>query len=102
MFIMEWLFKWGGECFGYRDNDNLRTHDGRHVGKFHGDEIYGPDGQYLGEITSEPRLISNKSKKIGKKILLLLMEVGLDMLNTLIMKAMICMLAMKIFRICKV
>lgn len=30
--------------------DNLRAHDGRHVGRFHDDEIYGPDGYYLGEI----------------------------------------------------
>ncbi len=26
---MEWLWTWGGTSFGYRDGDNLWTHDGR-------------------------------------------------------------------------
>jgi hypothetical protein len=37
--------------------DNLRIHDGRHVGRFHDDEIYGPDGYYLGEVRSGNRLV---------------------------------------------
>jgi len=64
---MQWLFKWGGKCFGYRNNGDLWTHDGRHVGRFHEDEIYGPDGRYLGEIKNETRLITNKSKKNRRK-----------------------------------
>ena len=60
---MEWLWTWGGRCFGYRDGDDLWTYDGKHVGRFSGDEVYAPDGQYLGEIISGNRLITNKSKK---------------------------------------
>lgn len=60
---MTWLWTWGGICFGYRDGDILRTHDGRHVGQFQNDEVYAPDGQYLGEIISDDRLITNKNKK---------------------------------------
>jgi hypothetical protein len=41
----------------------LWTHDGRHLGQFHGDEVYGPDGWYLGEIKGKDRLITNISKK---------------------------------------
>ena len=52
----------GGEFFGYRDGDDLWTHDGRHVGKFYGDEVCSPDGQYLGEIKND-RLITCLSKK---------------------------------------
>ena len=58
---MEWLWTWSGKCFGYRDKDNLWTHDGRHVGRFYGEEIYGSNGVYLGEVRSK-RLITNKSK----------------------------------------
>lgn len=38
---MQWLWTWGGESFGYRDGDNLWTHTGQHVGRFHGDEVFG-------------------------------------------------------------
>jgi len=34
---MQWLWTWGGASFGYKDGDDLWTHDGRHVGRFHGD-----------------------------------------------------------------
>ena len=57
---MQWLWNWGGDCFGYRDGDELRTHDGRHVGRFSGDSIHGPDGRYLGEVKSG-RLITKRS-----------------------------------------
>jgi hypothetical protein len=39
---MQWLWTWGGVSFGYREGDNLWTHDGRHVGRFHGIEVYAP------------------------------------------------------------
>ncbi|MGR9393934.1 4-fold beta flower protein [Rhizobium leguminosarum] len=54
---MNWLWTWGGECFGYREGDDLWTHDSRHVGRFIGDTIYDCNGRYLGEIMSENRLI---------------------------------------------
>jgi hypothetical protein len=59
---MKWLWTWSGISFGYRQGDDLRTHDGRHVGRFHGDEVYGPDGHYLGELKNENRLITSLSK----------------------------------------
>jgi hypothetical protein len=62
---MGWLWTWGGVCFGYRIEDQLRTHDGRHVGRFVEDELYGVDGHYLGEMGSEDRLITKK-RKVGR------------------------------------
>jgi len=59
---MEWFWTWGGECFGYRNGDNLFTHNGVHAGKFYGDEVYGADGRYLGEIKNENRLITHSGK----------------------------------------
>jgi hypothetical protein len=59
---MDWFWTWGGECFGYRSGDNLFAHHGRQVGRFHGNEVYGSDGRYLGEIKSRNRLITNTSK----------------------------------------
>ena len=60
---MEWLWTWGGVSFGYREGDNLWTHDGRHVGRFHDDEVYAPTGFYLGELRNKNRLITNRGKK---------------------------------------
>jgi hypothetical protein len=57
---MNWLWTWGGKCFGYPDGDNLWSHDGRHVGSFHDDEIYAADGRYLGKVMGS-RLITDKS-----------------------------------------
>ena len=63
---MNWLWRWGGKCFGYRDGDDLFTHRGRQAGRFHGDEVYGADGRYLGEFMSG-RLITNRSKASWRK-----------------------------------
>lgn len=59
---MEWLHTWGGRSFGYRDGDDLWTHDGKHVGRFRGDEVYGHNGSYLGELRGG-RLITNTSER---------------------------------------
>lgn len=59
---MDWLWTWGGTCFGYRDGDDLWTFDGRHVGRFSGDEVYDRSGRYLGEVMAENRLITNRAK----------------------------------------
>lgn len=61
---MDLLWTWRGVCFGYRD---LRNHDGHHVGRFHDDEISGPDGYYLGEVRSGNRLIRRKAKLNRRK-----------------------------------
>lgn len=63
---MDWLWTWGGRCFGYRDNDNLWTYEGKHVGKFYDDEVYGSDGRYMGEVKNG-RLITNKSSKSKRR-----------------------------------
>jgi hypothetical protein len=59
---MEWVWNWGGECFGYIDGDDLWTYSGKHVGKISGTEIYGASGEYLGEVMNENRLIRNIAK----------------------------------------
>ncbi|MDR5763285.1 hypothetical protein [Caballeronia sp. LZ035] len=59
---MSWLWTWSGVSFGYRVDDQLRTHDGRHVGRFVEEEIYGADGLYLGELASADRLFTSQRK----------------------------------------
>ena len=63
---MQWLHTWSGRSFGYRNGDNLYSHDGKHVGKFYGDEVYGSNGFYLGEI-KDSKLITKISKKNQRK-----------------------------------
>ncbi|PKM77460.1 MAG: hypothetical protein CVU90_07555 [Firmicutes bacterium HGW-Firmicutes-15] len=60
---MKWLWTWDGQCFGYRDHEDLWTYDGKHVGKISGTDIYDSKGDYLGEIINKERLITCKSKK---------------------------------------
>jgi hypothetical protein len=64
---MKWLWTWSGSCFGYRDGNDLWTHDGRHVGKFYDSEVYDATGNYLGELRGESRLITNSSKTGRRK-----------------------------------
>jgi hypothetical protein len=59
---VEWLWTWGGQCFGYRDGDDLWTYDGKHIGRFNGSEVYDRRGRYLGEVMKGDRLITNKAK----------------------------------------
>lgn len=64
---MEWMWTWGGRCFGYRIDDALFTSDGYEAGRFVEDEIYGADGCYLGEVKNQNRLITNLSKTGGQR-----------------------------------
>jgi hypothetical protein len=58
------FWNWSGRYVGYRSADCLFTCDGRQVGYFaEGDEIYGCTGEYIGEVRSSNRLITNLSKK---------------------------------------
>ena len=50
--MSEWYWTWSGECFGYREGDRLFAYHGLQVGQFDGDEVYGADGRYLGEVMS--------------------------------------------------
>ena len=54
-----------GESFGYRDGDALFSQDGRQVGRFHENEVYGVDGHYLGELGDIDRLLTRLSR-VGK------------------------------------
>jgi hypothetical protein len=59
---MDSLHTWGEKYFGYRDGNNLWTHNGKHVGRFDNEEIYDKNGHYLGELKNG-RLITNRQKK---------------------------------------
>ena len=63
--MSDWLWTWGGESFGYRDGDALFSQDGRQIGRFHDDEVYGVDGSYLGELSGTDRLLTRLSR-VGK------------------------------------
>ena len=56
---MNWMWTWGGKCFGYLDGANLWTHDGKHIGRLVNDEIYGADGYYLEEVRNGNKLTSH-------------------------------------------
>jgi hypothetical protein len=65
---VDWFWTWGGRSFGYREADALFSYEGRHVGQFaEGEEIYGHDGAYLGEVRNVSRLITNLSKKAWRR-----------------------------------
>lgn len=59
---MDWLWTWGGKFFGYKDGLDLWTYTGKHVGKFYVNEVYGENGQYLGELLYGRLIISVKKK----------------------------------------
>jgi hypothetical protein len=59
---MDWMWTWGGECFGYQNGHSLFTYFGRKVGRFHNGEIYGSDGRYLGEIKKPQPAYHARSK----------------------------------------
>jgi hypothetical protein len=56
------IYTWSGRYFGQRVKDRLFTLDGVQAGYFYGDEIFGPDGFYLGEVR-EGRLVTHQGKK---------------------------------------
>jgi hypothetical protein len=58
------FWNWAGRYVGYRVSDDLFSFDGRQVGYFaEGDEVYGCEGAYMGEVRGRNRLITNLSKK---------------------------------------
>ena len=57
------FWTWSGRYVGYRSLDRLFGSDGRQIGYFaEGDEVYGCGGEYIGEVRSGNRLITNLSK----------------------------------------
>jgi hypothetical protein len=59
------LWTWGGTYFGEREGNSLFSRFGVEAGRFRGDEIYGADGMYLGEIMSG-MLITDRSKRSAR------------------------------------
>jgi len=59
---LEYLWTWGGAFFGYRQDANLWSYMGRHVGYMTGHTVFGLDGHYLGEIVNG-RLLVNDTRK---------------------------------------
>jgi hypothetical protein len=51
----------GWRAFGYRDGNDLDL-ERPQLGRIDGDEIYAPDGRYLGELL-DGRLITHRSKR---------------------------------------
>ena len=57
------FWSWTGRYIGQRVSDDLFSSDGRQIGYFaEGDEVYGCNGGYLGEVRGVNRLITNVSK----------------------------------------
>jgi sporulation protein YlmC with PRC-barrel domain len=66
MMTDDFVVTWGGKYFGWIEDNDLFTHDGRHVGRFVRTEVFGKTGAYLGEM-KDHRLIANIAKKHTKK-----------------------------------
>ena len=62
MIMADWLWTWGGESFGFRDGNTLFAADGRQVGRFYENEVYGQNGDYLGELGDSDRLITRQAR----------------------------------------
>ncbi|WP_333645811.1 hypothetical protein [Lacrimispora sp.] len=60
---MEKYWNWEGNYIGVRQKDYLTACDGIILGKFYGKEIYDQNGNYIGEIGKNNRLIKNKTKE---------------------------------------
>ena len=60
----ESFWSWSGRYIGHRSADCLFDTEGQQVGFFaEGDEVYGSNGNYIGEVRGSNRLITNLSKK---------------------------------------
>jgi len=59
---IDWFWTTAGKALAYREADALFSCDGRQIGHFKGDEVYGRDGNYLGEIARTGRLITQLNK----------------------------------------
>ena len=62
------FWSWSGKYVGYRVADFLFGNQGLQIGYFaEGDEVYGSNGDYLGEAKGNNRLITNLFKKAWKR-----------------------------------
>src|SRR5439155_20554697 len=58
---------WGYKFFGDRVGEDHDRHNGKQGGRFHNNEVYGPDGRYLGEVKIDDRLITCVGKKSWRR-----------------------------------
>jgi hypothetical protein len=61
------LYNWAGRLTGFLDGGYFYNKAGINVGKLIENEMFSPEGTYLGEIAENGRLITKKSKKNRKK-----------------------------------
>ena len=62
------FWSWNGKYVGSRVSDFLFNIEGHQVGYFaEGDEVYGCDGSYIGEVRGGNRLITNLSKRAWRR-----------------------------------
>ena len=60
---MERYWTWKGKYIGVRQRDYLAACDGTILVKFYGRGIYRPEGEYIGELGKNDRLIRRAVKK---------------------------------------
>lgn len=64
---MNGYWTWSGKYVGVCQNGYLVSYKGVIIGKFYGNEIYDPEGRYIGEVQREKRLIKNRNKVIQRR-----------------------------------
>lgn len=64
---MERFWTWSGRYIGVRQKDYLVSVEGRVLGRFYGEELYNANGNYIGEVQKENRIIKNRNKEIQKR-----------------------------------
>ncbi len=57
---MKCLWTWSGKSFGYREGDELWTHDGNHAGRFDGDAVCA---SYSSSSCSRPPRITESNRR---------------------------------------
>jgi len=58
---------WGGKYIGQRSGDVLHSSCGTPIGRFFDEELYSFDGNYIGEIKTQNRIIVDPRKKNFRK-----------------------------------
>ena len=64
---MENYWNWGGSYIGVKQRDYLVACNGTVLGKFYKKELYDQNGDYIGELGRNNRLIKNKTKEAFKR-----------------------------------
>lgn len=59
---VDWFWTCAGQALAYREADALFSCEGKQIGRFQDDEIYGQRGNYLGEVARTGRLVTQLNK----------------------------------------